>query len=155
MILERDKYQCKFCGNYAEQVTFIVPLACGGKMEADNAVLLCDDCRMNTENRGYIFVNIPINEKIDKILHQFSIRTGRSESDILRQLISEYVLVPFLAVRKFNGCDKRIKLKINKRIYEEFDRKIGDFCVKDVIGSLVENYLFRIENLLKGEKYEK
>lgn len=142
-IKRRDNYVCKFCQDIAESVVFITPLSCGGKMEDSNAVLVCDKCRMKLE-LGYIYVNIPINYDVFNGLISVSCKVGRSISDIIKQLISEYIIFRDLKLSNFNGKDKRVKIKINKEIYLKFLAKCNSYKVKDVISSIVDDYINKI-----------
>lgn len=50
-ILERDKYQCAYCGNYGNTVDHIVPKSRGGKETWGNLITACAPCNNWKANR--------------------------------------------------------------------------------------------------------
>lgn len=53
LILVRDQYNCRACGETALQVHHIIPRKKGGTANFQNLVTLCDKCHAETFIRGY------------------------------------------------------------------------------------------------------
>lgn len=50
-VLKRDDHTCQYCGNHAETVDHIVPLAAGGSSEPDNLCAACGSCNSSKRDR--------------------------------------------------------------------------------------------------------
>ena len=51
LILQRDGYQCHYCGAEATEVDHVIPRAHGGTEEAENLVAACQRCNRSKGKR--------------------------------------------------------------------------------------------------------
>ena len=51
MILERDQYTCRFCGQYGDTIDHMLPRAKGGHTTPDNCVCACNLCNQSKADR--------------------------------------------------------------------------------------------------------
>jgi hypothetical protein len=153
-IKKRDGGICRLCRDKAEQVIFVTPLACGGKMTYDNALMICDKCRMEFA-RGYLEVNLALNKDIYDALYKVASQVGRGVGEIIRQLISECLLGCIEWQRIYlNHEYRRIKFKINRGIYEKFVELYADERgISNVLNGLVVAYLKRLKIDFKEQGY--
>lgn len=50
-VLMRDDHACQYCGNHAETVDHIIPLAANGSSEMDNLCACCAPCNSSKRDR--------------------------------------------------------------------------------------------------------
>ncbi|WP_274469112.1 MULTISPECIES: HNH endonuclease [unclassified Paenibacillus] len=51
LILERDQYTCRFCGQYGDTIDHMLPRAKGGHTTPDNCVCACNTCNQSKADR--------------------------------------------------------------------------------------------------------
>jgi len=51
LILERDQYTCRFCGQYGDTIDHMLPRAKGGHTTPDNCVCACHSCNQSKADR--------------------------------------------------------------------------------------------------------
>lgn len=51
LILERDQYTCRFCGQYGDTIDHMLPRAKGGHTTPDNCVCACSECNQSKADK--------------------------------------------------------------------------------------------------------
>ncbi|MCD1260159.1 HNH endonuclease [Paenibacillus athensensis] len=51
LILERDQYICRFCGQYGDTIDHMLPRAKGGHTTPDNCVCACHSCNQSKADK--------------------------------------------------------------------------------------------------------
>lgn len=145
LVLQRDNYKCVLCKQDGDRVVHIVSPALGGCSSVDNLITVCDECSISVSKKSMVFVNIPISNDVYEKLRQFCSRVGRSESDVIRQVVSEFIWSDDIEVKKYNTFDKRIKVRMNSYIYEMLQKKVGKFSIRDIISSVIDKYISKFK----------
>lgn len=145
LVLQRDQYKCVLCKQDGDRVIHMISPVLGGDSSIDNLITVCDECSINVVKKGAVFVNVPISNEVYEKFKHFCAMVGRSESDVIRQVISEFVWSDVIEIKQYDTFDKRIKVRMNLCIYEMLQNKIGQYTIKDVVSSIIDKYIIKFK----------